>query len=84
MMERGNVIIHTEGNRFNNFVKGIGVIIAYFLINIYKGYPLAILHIDYNSLTVFAKELYTFSIELVTLTLFLLFLKKSLKKRGPI
>ena len=74
------MIIHTEGNRFNNFVKGIGVIIAYFLINIYKGYPLAILHIDYNSLTVFAKELYTFSIELVTLTVIFIIFEKEFKK----
>lgn len=55
--------------RAKNIYKGISVIAIYFLFSLYSTFPLDLLHIDYKGLPLFAKEVYSFSVELLMLAI---------------
>ncbi len=58
------MIEFTRENRLKNLIKGLGVIFMYFAFSFFRNVPLELLHIKYDSLNMFAKEVYNISLEL--------------------
>lgn len=64
----------------DNTLKGLLAITVYFIFTFLGQLPLNLLNIDYNSLSVFSKELYNFTLQIIMLTTLILIFKKQLQK----
>ena len=72
------MIEFTNENRFKNFIKGICIIAMYFAFSFYRDFPLNLLHINYDSLNLMAKEVYNISIEAFMITVIYLVFEKEI------
>lgn len=70
----------TAENRSKNVIKGIGIILMYFIFSFFKTFPLDLLHIKYDSLNILAKEVYNISIEVLMITIIYLVFEEEIIK----
>ena len=74
------MIDFTKKNKLLNFIKGLSVIFIYFAFSFFRDFPLELLHIKYDSLNIFAKEVYNISLELFMITIIYLVFEKEITK----
>ncbi len=69
------MVIFNKQTRLKNFIKGISVVLIYFIVSFFRTVPLSLLNIDYNTLSTFAKEFYNIATEVALLgIIFIIFL----------
>ncbi len=69
-----------DKTRITNIIKGIFVVLLYFFITLFKDLPFYLLHIDYNNLSLFIRESYNISIEIILILIIILTFKDQFKK----
>lgn len=74
------MVEHTSKTRLTNFIKGMCIIGMYFIISFFRNVPLELLHINYDVLSLLAKELYSISIEIFMLAIIFITYEEQFKK----
>lgn len=73
------MVTYEKNERYINIIKGISVILIFFIFSLFKNLPLELLHINYENLTNTLKEIYSISIEIIMISLIILLFKNQYK-----
>lgn len=74
------MVTFEKNTRLKNALKGIFAIILYFFVSLFKDFPLLLMGIHYDSLSIFCKEVYSVSIEILLVLAIILIFKDEFKK----
>lgn len=74
------MVIFNKQTRLKNFIKGISVVLIYFIVSFFRTVPLSLLNIDYNTLSTFAKEFYNIATEVALLGIIFIIFSEQYKK----
>ncbi len=64
-----------QKNTLKDIIKGICVIAIYFIFSLFSTVPFNLMHIDYNAVPIFIKEIYNVCVEILMIVLFVLIFK---------
>ncbi len=73
------MVIFNNKTRLKNFIKGFSIVLLYFLVSFFRTAPLTLLNIDYDSMSILAKECYNLATELALIAVIVIVFFKQYK-----